>query len=203
MNINKLPTDYVDSVADVYKYKLTEKSANVYEVADKTEYTEVGSFWTAEDINTSNSVVNAINEEETATQKRIADITSGALQDSMIEAEETIDAPTFQKFKELIMLNETPFDGSESVTVEDTDKVSNNDSFILAKNKSLSFSSGVCKITDARIKVDSLANVMFSKDSISEAYRCVVTVDTYDGYLEISAKRTPNVTLVASILIRS
>lgn len=74
--------------------------------------------------------------------------------------------------------------------------------FILTNMKPLTFVDDVARINDARIKADSLADVYFTTDCLDVAKKSGIGVETYNGYVLITADKTPVNTLTASIKIR-
>lgn len=74
--------------------------------------------------------------------------------------------------------------------------------FILINQQVLTFSNKICTIFDSRITADSLADVYFTADSISIAENAVISVETYNGEVELTAGREPEGIIRASIHIR-
>lgn len=74
--------------------------------------------------------------------------------------------------------------------------------FILIKQSEIAFTDNVCILLDERITEDSLADVYFTADTMSAAQKASIDVDTYDGYLTLTAGRTPEGVLKASIHVR-
>lgn len=74
--------------------------------------------------------------------------------------------------------------------------------FLLTDRQDIEFSNKVCRINDARITEHSLADVYFSADTVNAASRANVGVESYDGYIELTAQLEPEKTLNASIIIR-
>lgn len=74
--------------------------------------------------------------------------------------------------------------------------------FILINQQALIFTNKICTIADSRITADSLADVYFTADSINIAENAVISVETYNGSLELVAGREPEGTVQASIHIR-
>lgn len=74
--------------------------------------------------------------------------------------------------------------------------------FVLT-TRTLAFNAGnVCSIPDGRITANSLANVYFTSATIATAEKAVMTVETYDGRVDIMAGRKPEGPVSASIWIR-
>lgn len=74
--------------------------------------------------------------------------------------------------------------------------------FILANQQVLNFTNKICSIQDDRITANSLADVYFTADSISIAENAVISVETYNGEVELTAGREPEGTISASIHVR-
>lgn len=84
----------------------------------------------------------------------------------------------------------------------DTQKIKNDD-FILLNKETLTFNAGnICSISDSRITADSLADVYFTDATISTAEKAVITVETYNGRVDLIAGRTPEGQISASIRIK-
>lgn len=64
------------------------------------------------------------------------------------------------------------------------------------------FVNKVCTISDFRITSESLADVYFDSESFEEAQRCEISVETYNGYLTLTAKRTPVGNISGTIKVR-
>lgn len=74
--------------------------------------------------------------------------------------------------------------------------------FILVNQQVLTFTNKICSIQDSRITANSLADVYFTADSINVAENAVISVETYNGEVELTAGREPEGTIRASIHIR-
>lgn len=92
--------------------------------------------------------------------------------------------------------------GSAMTAGSATTAGSANNDFILKNNQPLSFTNKVCEISDARITADSLADVYFTQACMQAALKASVSVETTAGKLTLTAERTPESTLTASIRIR-
>lgn len=84
--------------------------------------------------------------------------------------------------------------------IDETEKA--NSVFLLKNQSVLNFSGNVCTISDSRITADSLADVYFTSDTALAAEKAVIDVETYSGRVDLTAGRTPDGTIKASILIR-
>lgn len=60
----------------------------------------------------------------------------------------------------------------------------------------------ICTITDDRITSESLADVYFDSATFENAQRAVISVETYDGYLTLTAGRIPSGTISGTIKVR-
>lgn len=84
--------------------------------------------------------------------------------------------------------------------IDETEKA--NSVFLLKNQSVLNFSGNVCTISDNRITADSLADVYFTSDTALSAEKAVIDVETYSGRVDLTAGRTPDGTIKASIVIR-
>lgn len=66
----------------------------------------------------------------------------------------------------------------------------------------LEFVDQQCVIEDERITADTLVDVYFTNDSIQEAIRCSIYVNSNDGNITLNAGRQPSSTLSAVIRVR-
>lgn len=73
---------------------------------------------------------------------------------------------------------------------------------VLVNEQALIFTNKICSIQDERITANSLADVYFTADSINVAENAVISVETYNGEVELTAGREPEGTIRASIHIR-
>lgn len=74
--------------------------------------------------------------------------------------------------------------------------------FILCNKQNLTFVSNICTINDQRITADSLADVYFTNSCIGAAEKANITVETSTGAVTLTAGRTPEGTLTATIKVR-
>lgn len=77
-----------------------------------------------------------------------------------------------------------------------------NSVFVLINQELLDFTGNVCTISDQRITSDSLADVYFTSDTALAAEKAVIDVETYAGRVDLTAGRTPEGMIKASIVIR-
>lgn len=74
--------------------------------------------------------------------------------------------------------------------------------FILKDQETFTFTNNICTIADKRITAKSLADVYFDSATFATAERASISVETYDGYVQLTAGRTPSGTISGSIKIR-
>lgn len=74
--------------------------------------------------------------------------------------------------------------------------------FILCNKQALTFDNKVCTINDTRITPDSLADVYFTSGCAAAAGKAEISVETTTGAVTLTAARTPEMTLTATITIR-
>ncbi|MBO4890591.1 MAG: hypothetical protein J5574_06320 [Lachnospiraceae bacterium] len=74
--------------------------------------------------------------------------------------------------------------------------------FILINKQALSFTNNVCELTDTRITADSLADVYFTNACSEAAKKACIEVESSAGKLTLTAGRTPESTLTATIKVR-
>lgn len=74
--------------------------------------------------------------------------------------------------------------------------------FILVTNQELQFIDNNCIIEDERITINTLVDVYFTADTIDEAIRSSIYVDSTDGAVILTSGRTPISTIVATIRVR-
>ena len=77
-----------------------------------------------------------------------------------------------------------------------------NDDFILISQQALTFTNKVCIFNDPRITAASLADVFFTTSCAAAAEKAMISVETTTSTLTLTAARTPEATLTASIRIR-
>lgn len=73
--------------------------------------------------------------------------------------------------------------------------------FILIDQQELSFENRVCILYDPRIMSNSVADVYFTGDTISAAEKAVITAETYDNRLELTAVNIPEGVIKATIKV--
>ena len=73
--------------------------------------------------------------------------------------------------------------------------------FVIAEQQ-FAFTNNVCRIEDARVTETSLVDVYFTQATINEAVRCAIYVESYNGYILLTAQRTPTSTIRGTIGVR-
>lgn len=73
--------------------------------------------------------------------------------------------------------------------------------FVIAEQQ-FAFTNNVCRIEDTRITETSLVDVYFTQATINEAVRCGIYVESYNGYILLTAQRTPTSTIRGTIGVR-
>lgn len=111
-------------------------------------------------------------------------------------------AASADKLKTARKINNVDFDGSENITIYDNTKLPLDSDFILVNKQTLSFTNNVYEKLDSRITANSLADVYFTSNCMAAAAKADITVETTAGKVTLTAKRTPSITLTASIHIR-
>ena len=81
-------------------------------------------------------------------------------------------------------------------------KDSTDKAFLLLNQGELSFVEKMCVISDGRITSSSLVDVYFTSDTITSAEKAFITVESYDGYLELKAESDVTDTIKASIYVK-
>lgn len=124
--------------------------------------------------------------------------------DSVLSATTASHADNVGKATKLVgaQINGVNFNGASNITIEDNSRLPINKSFLLRSKQALTFSNKVCTISDNRITADSLAEVVFTSNCIDNARKAVISVETSAGAVTITAGRTPQGTLTATIFIR-
>ena len=190
MAIAKLPTNYVDEVVSgTRKYTMTENQDNTVSFTDVSTYTTEGSGYGATDINATNGTVNDVID---LAEDNASDIVS-------IEAD-----IAGIKNGSIVVGSATAADTATNATTATraTSAGSANDDFILINKQTLTFTNNVCTLSDARITADSLADVYFTAETISAAQKAVIAVETAAGSVTLTAGRTPDSTISATIRIK-
>ena len=214
MSITKLPTDYVDEVVSgTRKYTMIENEDETVSFEDQSTYTTEGSGYGATDINATNGTVNQVidiaemNQGKISTlETTVANILNGTTTvPSATNATNATSATTADTATNAT--SATSADTATSATTAGTANTAStaqsvDNDFILCTNQNLTFTNGVCTLSDSRITANSLADVYFTNSCINEAQKSVITAETSTGVLTLTAGRTPSSTLTATIRIR-
>ncbi|MCL2718097.1 MAG: hypothetical protein FWE14_04880 [Lachnospiraceae bacterium] len=89
---------------------------------------------------------------------------------------------------------------NQFISAAEKNKIAND--FILTNQQNLTFTNLTAIISDSRITANSLADVYFTAATITIASAAEVSVETYTGRIELTAKNTPSGTVTATIRIR-
>lgn len=73
--------------------------------------------------------------------------------------------------------------------------------FVIAEQQ-FAFTNNVCRIEDSRVTATSLVDVYFTQETINEAVRCAIYVESYNGYILLTAQRAPTSTIRGTIGVR-
>ena len=73
--------------------------------------------------------------------------------------------------------------------------------FVIEK-QALNFVDNVCKITNAKVTANTLVDVYFTSETIEVASQAEIVVDSYDGYIQLTANVTPIGAIEAIIRVR-
>ena len=76
------------------------------------------------------------------------------------------------------------------------------DSDFVIPKASYTFTSNQCRINNDKVTANTLVDVYFDEESIQEAIRCSIFVNSYDGYILLKAERQPSKALTAVIRVR-
>lgn len=225
MAITKLRTNFQDDIinteiTDKRRYNLIQNADGTVSFEDVTTYDQVGSIYGAEEINTTNKTVNQLLDatshvdntsdsekrvlyaEESGTSEYASESGHASTADNATNANTSEESLSSKKLTTARKINNVYFDGTKDITIEDDSKLPLNDYFVLTNEEELSFVNKVCTITDEKITEHSLADVYFTSDTILEAEKAVIGVESYNGFLQLTAGRTPEGTIKASITIR-
>ncbi|MCM1235995.1 MAG: hypothetical protein NC489_38380 [Ruminococcus flavefaciens] len=189
MAITPLKTNFKDdildtSISDKREYNLITNSNGTTSLDDVSVYKQVGDVYGAEQINEEHRAIN-----------ELINMTSNI--DNTPDANKSVSYT--ERAGTATVANSANTAGTAD-TAKVADEVKND--FILINQKALTFTQNVCTINDGRITANSLADVYFTSDSILSAEKAVISVETYDGSVQLTAGRTPESQLKASIRIR-
>jgi len=181
MAITQLPTNFVDAVTSQYEYKVTSIGNDEALFEDVSTYSTYGTPFGASEINAQHTAIN-----------------------DAITLEETVDAEITKIKNGTTVLSNVDIAGSVSSATSATSatRASSVDNDIVINEQTLTFTNKVCTIQNANVTAKSLANVIFSRDTIETARKAVITVETSVGAITLTAGRTPSGTIKARIEVR-
>jgi len=181
MAIAKLPTNLVDAVTSQQKYKVTSAGTGQVLIEDVSTYSVDGSYFGAREINTQRGTVNSVITLAESGDTDVTKIKNGTTSISHVTSAGSVTSAT---------------------TATHADRASGVTNDIVIAEQTLTFTNKVCEITNENITADSLADVVFSRDTLDVAAKSVITVETSAGKVTLTAGRTPNSTIKAAIHIR-
>lgn len=225
MAIQKLPVNFQDDIIDTSinekrKYLIEDNTDGTKSLDDVTVYLKIGDYFGSEQINKTNQTINELidstsmidNTPDSTKRVSYAERAGTAQTAQSANQAETankaltaINAEKSEKAEKLTNgrnINGVAFDGTKDITIYDNTKIPLDEFFVLTNASVLSFSNKICSIYDQRITESSLADVYFTSDTILNAEKASITVETYEGRVEISAGREPEGEIKASITIR-
>ena len=181
MAIAKLPTNFIDAETTQQKYKVTNVGNNEALFEDVSTYTTDGSYFGANEINEQHQTINEVITSVENTDRGIAQLKNGTTVLSHVDEAGTVASAT---------------------TATSAGKAGSVDNDIVIAEQTLTFTNKVCVIQNASVTADSLANVIFSRDTLDEARKAVISVETSAGIITLTAGRTPTGTIKARINVR-
>lgn len=181
MAITQLPTNFVDAVTAQQEYQITDVGNNEALFEDVSTYTTDGSYFGANEINTQHKTINDV-----------------------ITAVETVDTEiTKLKNGQTVVSEVTSADSVSSATsATSADHAGSVANDIVINEQTLTFTNKVCTISNASVTANSLVDVIFSRDTLENAKKAVISVETSAGTITLTAGRTPSGTIKARIHIR-
>ena len=73
--------------------------------------------------------------------------------------------------------------------------------FVIEKQR-LTFNNNICKITNSKVTANTLVDVYFTSETMDAASKANIYVDSYDGYIQLTAEMTPTGPIEAIIRVR-
>lgn len=220
--IEKLPVNFQDDVLDTAvnekrQYNLIDNENGTKSLEDVTVYSKVGSNFGAEQINQTNTAVNRLidntsNVDNTRDSEKSvlyannaghADMADSATHATTADSSTNSESSSYaETAKSATNANhaETADNANNAEHANTADSVTND--FVLINKGILTFTNNTCTIKDQRITEDSLADVYFTPDSEETAKEAVITPDTYDGELVLTAIRNPLDIIRATITVK-
>ena len=181
MAIAKLPTNFIDAETTQQKYKVTNVGNNEALFEDVSDYTTDGSYFGANEINDQHGTINQVITSVESSDSALTSLKNGTTVISHVTSADRVSSAT-------------------SATSATTAGSSDND--IVIAEQTLTFTNKVCVIQNANVTADSLANVIFSRDTLETAKKAVISVETSAGAITLTAGRTPSGTIKARINVR-
>jgi len=181
MAIEKLPVDFADAVTSQQMYKVTNAGAGQVLIEDVSTYSVAGSYFGSKEINTQRQTVNDVITLAEKSDSDLAKIKNGTTPISHVTSAGSVSSAT----------TATQANTAGSVV---------ND-FVIPE-QTLVFTNKICEITNPAITADSLADVVFSRDTLDVATKSVIEVETSAGAVTLTAGRTPSSDIKATIHIR-
>ena len=181
MAIAQLPTNFVDAETSQHKYLVTSVGNDEALFEDVSEYSTNGTPFGAHEINEQHRAINDTITLSENTDSDISKIKNGTTVLSHVDEAGSVASAT----------SATHATKAGSV---------NND--IVINEQTLTFTNKVCVIQNANVTAKSLANVIFSRDTLDVARKAVISVETSAGAITLTAGRTPSGTIKARINVR-
>lgn len=181
MAINKLPTDFVDAVTSQQRYRVTDVGNSESLFEDVSVYTTSGSYFGAKEINEQHQAINDVITLAENTDSEISKLKNGTTVLSHTDEAGTV---------------------TSAFTATSATKAGSVNNDIVITEQTLTFNNKVCVIQNVNVTANSLANVIFSRDTLDNARKSVITVETSAGAITLTAGRTPTGTIKARINVR-
>lgn len=207
-SVDKLLTDIVDGTQVVAKANTAvtantaAKATNADNAKNAEKATVAESATTAGYATSAGSAGKADKADYATSAGSASTATKATSADSATNATNATKADKAAQLETARKINGVEFNGTKNITIEDNTKLSNDKDFILVNKSSLTFRDNVCKLSNSKITADSLADVYFTADCKEAAIKADISVETYAGYVNITAARTPESTLTATVHIR-
>lgn len=96
------------------------------------------------------------------------------------------------------------YKSSADKTVNDSTSLVNDyvDKDFIIEKQVLTFTDNICKINNEKITANTLVDVYFTAETIETASKAEIYVDSYNGYIQLTANVTPTGTIEAIIRVR-
>lgn len=232
MAIEKLPIDFVDAVTSQQRYKVTDAGSGQVLVEDVSTYSVDGSYFGSKEINEQRGKVNETITLSESSESSISRLKSGSIIPTYVTSANTVNSATTAESVDFATtatnadyattatsattatrattagriagatINGVNFNGTTNIEIVDDSRLPSSKAFILATKQNLTFTNKVCTITDNRVTANCLADVYFTNDCLNTAMKSLISVETSNHTVTLTAGRTPDGTLTASIFIR-